>query len=441
MVGAQWGDEGKGKIVDFLTEKFSNVVRFQGGNNAGHTLVVDGKVTKLHLIPSGILRKHAVCCIGAGVVIDPLVLKQEIEGLQAAGISVTPDRLKIDPRATLILPQHRLLDAAMESFRTNKIGTTGRGIGPAYEDRVRRASFKVLDLDSLDKLSVRIDECVEVTNAILTSVYKSNERLAKEDLISVLRVARECIIPFVADVSVLISKSDNVLFEGAQGILLDQTYGFSPYVTSSNTIGGSVAVGAGGRFDGKVLGVIKAYATRVGSGAMPTELHGELQEHFVTVGKEFGTTTGRRRRVGWLDFVSLNYAIEIGGIDALALTKVDILAGLDEIKVCTSYACSEDKIELSPMKESLYGGSLVGDKVKFDKCPLDSETLSLVEGYEYETLAGFSSENCTNLDGAVRDFVKLIEEKTGRPVVIVSISPDRSGTHITEAGKSFFGFN
>ncbi|ODV16354.1 MAG: adenylosuccinate synthase, partial [Rhodanobacter sp. SCN 68-63] len=354
ILGAQWGDEGKGKIVDLLTERVGAVARFQGGHNAGHTLVIKGKKTVLHLIPSGILRDDALCLIGNGVVLSPAALKSEIEELEANGVNVRP-RLKISPATPLIMPYHIAVDKAREvKAGKSAIGTTGRGIGPAYEDKVARRSIRVADLMYPHELPEKIQAAVEYHNFILTQ-WLGAEPVDYQTVLDEALTYSEFIRPMVDDVATILhdvrKDGGHILFEGAQGALLDIDHGTYPYVTSSNTtIGGALAgTGVGAGDIDYVLGICKAYATRVGGGPFPTELHDEMGERLRKVGNEFGASTGRPRRCGWIDLVALKRAVQINGINGLAITKLDVLDGLPTIKVCIAYEYRGKRRELAPL--------------------------------------------------------------------------------------------
>ena len=354
ILGAQWGDEGKGKIVDLLTERVSTVVRFQGGHNAGHTLVIGGKKTVLHLIPSGILREGVSCLIGNGVVLSPAALQKEITELEQQGVEVR-SRLKISPATPLIMPYHIAVDQGRERASGAKaIGTTGRGIGPAYEDKVARRSIRVADLMYPSGLPEKVRVAVDYHNFILKEWLKADIVDYQQILDDAMGYA-EYLRPMIDDVSTLLydarQAGDNILFEGAQGALLDIDHGTYPYVTSSNTtIGGALAgTGVGACDIDYVLGICKAYATRVGSGPFPTELHDEMGEELRKRGNEFGASTGRPRRCGWIDLVALKRATQINAINGLAITKLDVLDGLPTIKVCIAYEYRGKRRELAPL--------------------------------------------------------------------------------------------
>ncbi|UMO87018.1 adenylosuccinate synthase [Pectobacterium sp. PL64] len=419
VLGTQWGDEGKGKVVDLLTERAKYVVRYQGGHNAGHTLVINGEKTVLHLIPSGILRENVVSIIGNGVVLAPDALMKEMTELEARGVPVR-ERLLLSEACPLILPYHVALDNAREKARGAKaIGTTGRGIGPAYEDKVARRGLRVGDLFDKETFAVKLKEIVEYHNFQLVNYYKADAVDYQKVLDDVLAIA-DILTGMVVDVSDLLYKAhlrgDFVMFEGAQGTLLDIDHGTYPYVTSSNTTAGGVATGSGlgPRYVDYVLGIVKAYSTRVGAGPFPTELFEEVGEHLSQKGNEFGATTGRRRRTGWLDAVAVRRAVQINSLSGFCLTKLDVLDGLKEIKICVGYR--------------LPNGSEV------DTTPLAAEGW---EGLEpiYETMPGWSEstfgvKDHSKLPQAALNYIKRIEEITGVPIDIISTGPDRSETMV-----------
>ena len=418
VVGIQWGDEGKGKIVDLLTEKADMVVRFQGGNNAGHTLVAEGKKFVFHLIPSGILHKEKMCVIGNGVVIDPFVLLEEMETLEKEGLAVTPDRLKISSRAHLILPYHRSLDLAREDKSGKKIGTTGRGIGPAYEDKVGRRGIRVADFLAPEVFAQKLAENTEWVNFVLTR-YLGKDPLGPGEFEGLDDTLRDRLRPFVTDTSVLLhealQESKAILYEGAQGALLDVDHGTYPYVTSSNTVTGNVCSGSGvGPTTIKeVVGVLKAYTTRVGGGPFPTELFDETGQALRDRGAEYGATTGRPRRCGWFDAVAVRHAVRINGVTSLALTKLDVLDDLETIKVCTSYRL---------------------DGASRESFPALASELERVEP-AYETLKGWQRDisGCRTweeLPDKARAYISYIEKMAGVPVDIVSVGSDRAQTII-----------
>ena len=418
ILGAQWGDEGKGKIVDLLTEQVSTVVRFQGGHNAGHTLVIGGKKTVLHLIPSGILREGVSCLIGNGVVLSPAALKKEIAELEAQGVEVR-SRLKISPATPLIMPYHVAVDQARERASGAKaIGTTGRGIGPAYEDKVARRSIRVADLMYPSGLPDKVRAAVDYHNFILTQWLKADGVDYQQILDDALEDA-EYLRPMIDDVSTLLydarQAGDNILFEGAQGALLDIDHGTYPYVTSSNTtIGGALAgTGVGACDIDYVLGICKAYATRVGSGPFPTELDDAMGEELRKRGNEFGASTGRPRRCGWIDLVALKRATQINAINGLAITKLDVLDGLPSIKVCIAYEYRGKRRELAPL-----------DADGWDECkPVYLE----FPGWDQPT-SGVREWN--KLPAAARAYLRAVEELSGCHLALVATGADRDDTII-----------
>ena len=418
ILGAQWGDEGKGKIVDLLTEQVSTVVRFQGGHNAGHTLVIGGKKTVLHLIPSGILREGVSCLIGNGVVLSPAALKKEIAELEAQGVEVR-SRLKISPATPLIMPYHVAVDQARERASGAKaIGTTGRGIGPAYEDKVARRSIRVADLMYPSGLPDKVRAAVDYHNFILTQWLKADGVDYQQILDDALEDA-EYLRPMIDDVSTLLydarQAGDNILFEGAQGALLDIDHGTYPYVTSSNTtVGGALAgTGVGACDIDYVLGICKAYATRVGSGPFPTELDDEMGEELRKRGNEFGASTGRPRRCGWIDLVALKRATQINAINGLAITKLDVLDGLPSIKVCIAYEYRGKRRELAPL-----------DADGWDECkPVYLE----FPGWD-EPTSGV--REWSKLPAAARAYLRAVEELSGCHLALVATGADRDDTII-----------
>ncbi len=416
VLGTQWGDEGKGKIVDLLTDQASAVVRFQGGHNAGHTLVIDGEKTVLHLIPSGILREHVQCLIGNGVVLSPEALLKEMAELEGRGVPVR-ERLKISPACPLILPYHVALDQAREAKRGNeKIGTTGRGIGPAYEDKVARRGLRLGDLKDEQRFTRRLKEVMEYHNFALKSYYQVEPLDFDKVLADTLKMARE-ILPMMADVTAILHEcrgnGAKIMFEGAQGTLLDIDHGTYPFVTSSNTTAGGTATGSGfgPLYLDYVLGITKAYTTRVGSGPFPTELFDATGEHLAKQGHEFGATTGRARRCGWFDAVALRNAVNINSVSGICLTKLDVLDGLETIQICVGYACAEGKPVPNPVDADDYEGLH----------PVYEE----VPGWSEITLGAKTLEE---LPRAARDYIKKIEEVVGAPIDIVSTGPDRVET-------------
>ncbi len=426
IVGAQWGDEGKGKIVDLLSQKADIVARYQGGANAGHTLVIDGKKYVLHLIPSGILHPHVQCVIGNGVVIDPVALMEEIKMLEEYGINID-GRLFISHRAHLIMPYHKLLDAAREKAasahdaatdRKNAIGTTGRGIGPAYIDKASRNGVRIVDLLDRKRFSDKLRANIGEVNKLLSKIY-DYEELDAEKIADEYCQFDTQIDPYITDTTLLlhdaIQAGKNVLLEGAQGAMLDVDHGTYPYVTSSNPTSGGAATGLGlaPTAISKVMGVVKAYSTRVGNGPFPTELHDVTGERLRSIGSEFGATTGRPRRCGWLDAFALRYSVIVNGISEIALTKMDVLDTFDEITLCTAY-----KLDGKILKS----------------IPADADTLERVEPV-YETMPGWKSSltgirTYQDLPQAAKDYIGRIETLSGARVTIISTSPDRADTII-----------
>ncbi len=416
VVGTQWGDEGKGKIVDWLTEDAQGVVRFQGGHNAGHTLVIEGRKTILRLIPSGILRPQVACYIGNGVVLSPTALLGEIDELQAAGVDVPP-RLRISGNCPLILEYHVALDRAREERKgAGKIGTTGRGIGPAYEDKVARRALRAQDLFDEARFSERVHEALDLHNFVLTQ-YLGSERIEPQSIIdSMLRLAPR-IKPMIADVSYelhqAMAKGARLLFEGAQGALLDVDHGTYPFVTSSNTVAGAAAAGAGVAPQQLhyVLGITKAYATRVGSGPFPTELTDAAGEQLRQRGNEFGSVTGRPRRCGWFDAAALRRSVQINGVTGLCITKLDVLDELDTVRLCTGYRHGSTVTEILP-----FGADAVAS------CEPIYEDFP---GWKRST---FGVRDWDALPAAAQRYLARLSEVTSVPIDIVSTGPDREQT-------------
>lgn len=415
IVGSQWGDEGKGKIVDLLSEKYDYVARYQGGANAGHTIVIDDKQYVLHLIPSGILQKGVKCVIGNGVVIDPEELLKEIQMLEDNGISVA-GRLFISHKAHLIMPYHKLLDTARESSTKKAIGTTGRGIGPAYIDKFKRTGIRIVDLLNKEILEEKIRHNVAEQNEVLKKIYGVAELNVSEIVEKYLEFDNK-IDPYVTDTNLLlnqaIAEGKRIIAEGAQGALLDVDHGTYPFVTSSNPTSGGACTGLGipPTSINKIIGIVKAYTTRVGNGPFPTELNDEFGNKLQEIGHEAGATTGRPRRCGWLDLVALRYSVMINGISEIVLTKLDVLDTFDEIKVCTDYFID-------------------GKRQKF--YPAVNKSLELVEPF-YTSLKGWneSTANCKSeedLPENAKKYINFIEEFTGTKVTIVSLSPARKDT-------------
>lgn len=416
VIGCQWGDEGKGKIVDLLTDRAQAVVRFQGGHNAGHTLVIDGIKTVLHLIPSGILRENVRCLIGNGVVLSPEALLEEMDTLEQNGVPVSA-RLGISESCPLILPYHIALDQARETARGNKaIGTTGRGIGPAYEDKVSRRGIRLGEMLDLEHYKDRLRDVMEYHNFALVNYYKADAVDYAQVLDQSLAHA-ERILPMLEDVTGTLHRiraaGQNIMFEGAQGALLDIDHGTYPYVTSSNTTSGGAATGSGvgPRHLDYILGIVKAYTTRVGSGPFPTELFDHVGDHLGTKGHEFGATTGRQRRCGWLDAVALRRSLEINSVTGICITKLDVLDGLDTIKICVAYELDGKELDAPPVGADL-----------FEKCnPVYIE----IPGWTESTIG---TKSLDDLPQAARDYLSKIEQLCGVPVDVVSTGPDRAET-------------
>ena len=420
VIGTQWGDEGKGKVVDLLTDRVSAVVRFQGGHNAGHTLVIDGQKTVLHLIPAGILHDGVDCLIGNGVVVSLPALFEEMDGLAARGVAVD-ERLTISGRCPLILPSHIALDAARERARGSKaIGTTGRGIGPAYEDKVARRAVKIADIFHRERLASRLGELLDYHNFVLSQFFKA-DTISFEKTLDELLGCAERMAPLVADTTSklesLLTAGHDILFEGAQGALLDIDHGTYPYVTSSSTTSGGAATGTGigPRYIDYVLGIVKAYTTRVGAGPFPTELFDDDGAHMAKVGAEFGATTGRPRRCGWFDAIAMRRSVLNNSVTGLAVTKLDVLDGLDELKICVGYSIDGKRTESLPTETHL-----------FQQCePI------------YEAVPGWSdsTQGITDYDALpvnARRYLERVSELVDVPIALVSTGPDRDHTMILE---------
>ena len=423
IIGVQWGDEGKGKIVDYYASAADMVARFQGGNNAGHTLVVEGKKTVLHLIPSGILHPHAKCLIGSGVVVDPENFLQEVDILKKAGIEQLEERIYLSDRCHLIVDYHKHLDAARESKKAGKIGTTKRGIGPAYEDRASRRGLRVADLYNETAFEEKLKENLAEKNFLLKEYYGVDPVSMERFMVKYQDIARR-LKPFVRDVSAelfqAIEDDKKILYEGAQGVLLDVDYGTYPYVTSSQTLPSQAALGLGARVpkDTLFVGVIKAYSTRVGEGPFPTELKDDFGDRLRESGSEYGATTGRPRRCGWLDLVAVKYAIQVSGIKNLAITKADVLSGISQLKVCTAYE---------------YQGK------RLHTIPADSSILSKVTPI-YETLPGWSEDlakvkSPQEIPQNLQNYLKFIEDFTGTRINLVSTGAGREA--VIDIQKAF----
>ena len=416
VIGAQWGDEGKGKVVDMLTERVAAVVRFQGGHNAGHTVVIDGVKTVLHLVPSGILRAGVRCLIGNGVVVSPAALMEEIRMLESKGIPAR-ERMQISPAAALILPYHAALDQAREKARgAQALGTTGRGIGPAYEDKVARRALRVDDLRYRERFAAKLGEVLDYHNFVLANYYKVDKLDFQQILDEQMRFAED-LSPMIADVAEIIYQiqvaGGNILFEGAQGSLLDIDHGTYPFVTSSNTTAGYAATGSGAspRCLDYILGITKAYTTRVGSGPFPTELFDETGQRLATRGDEFGATTGRPRRCGWFDGVALRRSRMTNGISGLCVTKLDVLDGMDEIRLCVGYRSPQGELQTSP---------------------IGAEAMAAVQPV-YETVPGWHESTVGITEYAklplnARRYLARISEIAETPIDIISTGPDRAHT-------------
>lgn len=421
VIGTQWGDEGKGKIVDLLTERADCVVRFQGGNNAGHTLVVEGRQFICHLIPSGILHPGKICMIGNGVVIDPTVLIREIKNLVAHDVSITPENLVISRYAHVIMPYHRILDAARETRKgTAKIGTTGRGIGPCYEDKVARNGIRVHDLLAPEALRAKLENNLEEKNFLLTQFFGEkplDPRAVEEEYLAY----GETLAPYADSVSErlddAVRKGRSILFEGAQGTQLDIDHGTYPFVTSSNTVAGNACCGSGigpSRID-RVLGVVKAYTTRVGEGPFPTELDNETGETIRRTGGEFGATTGRPRRCGWLDMVVVRTSMRLNGLAALAVTKLDVLTGLPKLKIAVSYRCGDETLSAVPAELN----ALRECHPIYEEFSGWDESLRAIRRFE-------------DLPANTRRYLNAMEEIAGIPLEVVSVGPGRDETIVRQ---------
>jgi adenylosuccinate synthase len=420
IIGTQWGDEGKGKVVDLLAEHADIVVRFQGGNNAGHTMVVQGKQFISHLVPSGILQGKT-CYLGNGMVIDPGVLLEELDYLSDHGISVGPEQIRISEKAHVIMPYHRSLDLARETQKgDNKIGTTGRGIGPCYEDKASRQGIRFIELTNSKVFAERVQSVLEEKNFTLKG-YLSAEPLKADEIIATYTAYAARLAPYVGNISVELHKAlktgKQILFEGAQGTHLDIDHGTYPFVTSSNTLSANACCGAGvgPKEINHVIGIVKAYTTRVGQGPFPSELFDDVGNSIQEKGVEFGATTGRRRRCGWLDTVILNNAVRLNGLTGLAVTKLDVLGGLASLKICTAYEYQGKPLDYFP-----------GDLQMLSECtPI------------YETLPGWSEDisgirNYQDLPESTKNYLKRIEQITKTPIQIISIGPAREETIVLE---------
>ena len=416
VIGAQWGDEGKGKIVDWLSNQADIVLRFQGGNNAGHTIVVNKKKIALSLIPSGIIRKNTVSIIGNGVVVNPVALLDEIDKLKKFGLKISPKNLVLSENATIIFSFHRNIDKIRENRKgPNKIGTTGRGIGPAYEDKVGRRAIRFGDLKNQKFLEEKVRNILDYHNIILSGL--KSKLLTFDEIISEINTFKNKIFKYVQRTSPILNKAraegKKILFEGAQGILLDIDHGTYPFVTSSNTLPSSASSGSGVSIKqiGFILGIVKAYTTRVGSGPFPSELKCDIGKKLGTIGNEFGTVTGRERRCGWFDAVIVKHSIEVSGMDGIALTKLDVLDTFDQIKICTGYKLNGKKINYFPHSES--------DQKKIE--PI----YEVHEGWVESTQR---ARSWSELPALAIKFVRRIEEVLETPISILSTSPSREDT-------------
>ncbi|MEC4594347.1 adenylosuccinate synthase [Nitrospirillum amazonense] len=416
VVGSQWGDEGKGKIVDWLSSRADVIVRFQGGHNAGHTLVINGVTYKLSLLPSGVVRPGKLSVIGNGVVVDPWALLREIENIAAQGVQITPESLIVAENATLILPLHSAVDKAREEARgAGKIGTTGRGIGPAYEDKVARRAIRLCDLADEAVLEHKVDQLLFHHNALLRGL--NAPEIDRAELLAQLREIAPRILPYSAVVWQRLEEAraqgKRILFEGAQGAMLDVDHGTYPFVTSSNTVSGNAAAGSGmgpGAV-GHVLGITKAYTTRVGSGPFPTELFDDIGELIGAKGKEFGVVTGRKRRCGWFDAVLVRQAVKVGGIDGIALTKLDVLDGIEELKVCTGYRYKGEVIHHLPAAQTA-----------------QAEVEPIYETFQGWTESTYGARSWADLPATAIKYIRRIEELIEAPVTLLSTSPERDDT-------------
>jgi adenylosuccinate synthase len=417
VIGAQWGDEGKGKITDMLAAESDVVARYGGGDNAGHTVVVRNDTFKLHLVPSGILYPHVICVLGGGMVVNPRRLLEEVDGLAARGVDVSASRFLLSAQAHLILPYHIALDGAAEQSRGHSaLGTTKRGIGPAYADKAARSGIRAGEMRDPLAFAEWVRAAVVTKNEVLTRVY-GQEPLSPEEVAGEYQEYAVRLAPYLADTSAFLIEAlyagKRLLCEGAQGTLLDLDHGTYPYVTSSYpTVGGAlVGLGLGPQHLTRILGVTKAYQTRVGAGPFPTELHDADGDHLVEVGHEYGTTTGRRRRTGWLDAVALRYAVQVNGLSELALTKLDVLSGLDPLRIAVAYTCDGETLTRFPADAT----TLARCWPVYEEMPGWTEDLSAARDFE-------------NLPQAARGYVARIEELAGTPVTLISVGPERDQT-------------
>ena len=417
VVGTQWGDEGKGKIVDLLTDQARVVVRFQGGNNAGHTLVVGGEKFIFHLIPSGILHPKTICCIGNGVVLDPEVFLSEVDSLRSRSLKIGPENLRVSERTQVIMPYHQRLDLARERAKgAGKIGTTGRGIGPCYEDKVARRGIRVADLVEPRLLQAKLEEILPEKNFLLEKLL-GDKPFSLEEILEPYQDMGQRLKPLVANVSVILQQAaqdgKNILFEGAQGTHLDIDHGTYPFVTSSNPVAGGAAIGSGvgpGILH-RVLGIVKAYTTRVGSGPFPTECLDAIGTHLQECGVEFGSTTGRPRRCGWLDLVVLRESVRLNGLTGLAITKLDVLSSLNTLRLCVAYDLNGERRDTIPATLQ-----------ELERCQPVFEDLP---GW-HEDIRGM--RRFEDLPTNTRNYLKRVEELAGVPIQLVSVGPDREET-------------
>ncbi len=419
VVGTQWGDEGKGKVVDLLTAKVDLVVRFQGGNNAGHTLVVDGKQFIFHIIPSGILYEDKKCLIGNGLVVDPEVLLEEIENLKKTGILIGPERLSLSEKAHIIMPYHKAIDLAREAAKGKaKLGTTGRGIGPCYEDKISRSGVRAVDLTEPEILEEKVRENLKEKNFLLEK-FLGAEPLEPQPILDSYLAMGEKLAPFITDVSVELEQAlkaqKGILFEGAQGTHLDIDHGTYPYVTSSNPVAGTACSGAGigPKQLHHVVGIVKAYTTRVGAGPFVTELEDETGDYIQEQGKEFGATTGRRRRCGWLDLVVVRDSVRLNGLDSLAITKLDVLTGLKSLKICVGYEIDGERVDSRPASLK----RMAACKPLYEELPGWQDNIS-------------GAREVDQLPEEARAYIKAIEDITEIPASIISVGPGREETII-----------
>jgi adenylosuccinate synthase len=413
VVGAQWGDEGKGKIVDLLSCDADLIVRFQGGNNAGHTVVVDGREYRLHLVPSGILHPGKICAIGNGVVLDPVIFIRELDELSGRGVDVSPDRLLVSGKAHVIMPYHRILDSARETRRAgNKLGTTGSGIGPCYEDKASRIGVRVADFARPQRLRAKIEQVLHEKNALL-ALY-GQQAMSADAVLETIAPAAERIVPYIADVSLALMRARDegrsVMFEGAQGVHLDVDHGTTPFVTSSNTVAGNAAAGSGVGpfFLDEVLAIVKAYTTRVGAGPFPTELVDETGAMLQRAGGEVGATTGRVRRCGWLDLPLLRESVRLCTPTGIALTKIDVLSGLDVLQVAVAYELDGKRLDYPPQDEDDFARVLP----VYEPMPGWRQTIRGCARWE-------------DLPVPARGYVEMLERRLGVKVSMISVGPDR----------------